>query len=195
MLAINFLSGNANKAEEIRMLGKREGIEVRWIEYEKLEIQSDDPAAIAKNSALTAFEKYRMPLIVEDTGLFIEALKGFPGAYASYVYSTIGLAGILKMLEGAESRRAYFKTSFCYADGSVVKSFDGKVNGTIATEIRRGLGRSFGYDPIFIPEGQTKTFSEMSVEEKNRYSHRAMAFESFASFFKAMHGAQDRQST
>lgn len=188
MLEIKFLSSNANKAEEVKALGKKNGIRVKWVKYEKHEVQSDDPEVVARESAALAFEKYRMPLIVEDTGLFIKALKGFPGAYASYVYSTIGLEGILKLLENAESRQAYFKTVFCYADEGIIKTFEGIVKGTIATEIRKGLGRSFGYDPIFIPEGQTKTFSEMDVEEKNLYSHRAKAFNSFAAFFKSVKG-------
>ena len=181
-MQILFLSSNRHKAEEIIGMSKAFGIDLKWSGYEKLEIQSDDTSAVARTSAALAYAALRKPLIVEDSGLFIDALKGFPGPYASFVYHTIGLEGILALLEGKRNRKAYFKTSICYADGSSTKVFEGFVYGSISDHISKG--RDFGYDPIFVPSGSKKAFSEMGVLEKNKISHRSRAFKLFAEYLK-----------
>ncbi|RLE72114.1 MAG: non-canonical purine NTP pyrophosphatase, RdgB/HAM1 family, partial [Thermoprotei archaeon] len=114
------------------------------------------------------------PFFVEDAGLFVEALNGFPGPYSSYIYKTIGCEGILKLLEGVDNRKAYFLSVVALrAPGLGDVVFKGKVNGIIANEMRGEKG--FGFDPIFIPDGCEKTFAEMNIEEKSRYSHRGKA--------------------
>ncbi|MEM0332314.1 MAG: non-canonical purine NTP pyrophosphatase, partial [Archaeoglobaceae archaeon] len=107
-------------------------------------------------------------------GLFIEALKGFPGVYSSYVFKTIGNEGILKLMDGITNRRAYFKAVLAYWDGKEIHIFEGKVEGEIATEIRGSGG--FGFDPIFLYN--KKTFAEMG-DEKNEVSHRRRVLEKF----------------
>jgi XTP/dITP diphosphohydrolase len=179
-MQILFLSSNRHKAEEIMGMSKALGIELKWSRYEKLEIQSDDTSDVARASAALAYATLRKPLIVEDSGLFIDALKGFPGPYASFVYRTIGLEGILTLLDGKRDRKAYFKTSIGYADGSSTRVFEGVVYGSISDRVRDG--RAFGYDPIFVPSGSKKAFSEMGVLEKNKISHRRRAFELFAEY-------------
>ena len=121
--------------------------------------------------------------MVEDAGLFIEALKGFPGPYSSYVYKTLGVQGILKLMEGVKRREAYFLSAIAYAEpGLEPKVFLGKVEGFIVPEARGSKG--FGFDPIFQPKGSEKTFAEMGVEEKNRFSHRAKALSALAEWLK-----------
>ena len=114
--------------------------------------------------------------MLEDAGLFIDALRGFPGVYSKYVFFTIGLPGILQLLQGAENRKAVFRSVYAYSEpGQKPVIVVGECNGTISTEPRGEHG--FGYDPLFIPKGAKKTFGEMTIEEKNQYSHRAKALE------------------
>ena len=173
------LSSNKHKVEEAMEVLGRYGIRLKWRKYEKLEIQSYDTAEIAKVAGLAAYDDIGVPLILEDSGIFINALNGFPGPYAAQVHSYIGHEGVLKLMAGIKDRSAYFKTVVCYAYGKgKARLFEGTVNGTITTRVHGGRG--FGYDPIFIPMGHSRTFSELSIEEKNTMSHRSMALRKFA---------------
>ena len=113
-------------------------------------------------------------MMVEDSGLLIDELGGFPGPYSSYVYSKIGPNGILRLMDGVETRSARYTASISVWDGNKIRSFEGFCEGVIAVEPRGNRG--FGYDPIFIPiKGDGRTFSEMTKLEKSRLSHRANA--------------------
>jgi XTP/dITP diphosphohydrolase len=152
-----------------------------------LEIQSESLEEIAAASVIDAFEKCRLPIIVEDAGLFVGALNGFPGPYAAYVYRTIGNQGLLKLMENVETRKARFESVIAYLskDLKSPKCFNGQVQGEIVTEQKRRNGNSgFGFDPIFKPIRASKTFAEMSISEKNGFSHRAGAFQAFAEWYK-----------
>ena len=147
------------------------------------EIQNDDIENIAKASAMEAAEKCNLPVIVEDAGLFIDALGGFPGPYSSYVYRTIGTKGILKLMRGISQRKAHFRSVVAYCDpkGSL-RCFNGRADGRISRKERGTSG--FGFDPIFeSSSGRGKTFAEMTIREKNRYSHRAKALRKFARWY------------
>lgn len=137
---------------------------------------------VAEFGARYVYEKLKKPVIVEDSGFFVKALKGFPGTYSKFVYETIGNKGILKLLEDVDDREAYFKSVIGYCDEFGVKLFIGKVDGKVSIEERGTEG--FGYDPIFIPKGYNKTFAELGVEEKSKISHRKKAFEKFKEFLK-----------
>jgi len=171
-----FITSNKGKYEEAKLIFEERGFELEWIEDEYPEIQADDLKEIVRFSAKYCAEKYQRSVLVEDSGLFIRALNGFPGPYSSYVFRTIGNEGILKLMEGVEDRSAYFKAcvGFC-SPGEGPEVFCGYVEGRIAEEIRGSGG--FGYDPIFLYE--ERTFAEMTTEEKNRVSHRRRAFENF----------------
>ncbi len=177
MNVLYFVTGNQGKYREVAELAKKYGLVVEMLNIEKIEIQSDDIREIALFSARWVAAKIRrkIPIVVEDAGLFIEALNGFPGPYSSYVYKTLGLNGILKLLDGIENRRAYFR-AVAVLEHPVLgeQVFEGIVYGRIA-HYPRGTG-GFGFDPIFVPEGEEKTFAELSVSDKNKYSHRARAF-------------------
>lgn len=177
---IIFATSNPNKVREVKSILKGHPITIKQKNVKGPEIQSEDLEDVAKTSVLWAAKKSSSPTIVEDAGLFIEALKGFPGASSSYVYKTIGKEGVLKLLEGETNRRAVFESVVAYSTPNEKPiCFLGEVRGRISLE-ERGI-HGFGFDPIFEPEnGGGKTFGEMETDEKNRYSHRALAVRRFA---------------
>jgi len=134
---------------------------------------------IARGKAQYAYEHLKTTLMVDDTGFFIDALKGFPGPYAAYVLQSIGNTGILKLMEGIPDRRAWFTTAIAFADEQGIHVFKGTIEGQITSVPRGNAG--FGYDPIFDVEG--KTLAEISVDEKSRISHRARALTAFYTWF------------
>jgi len=182
-----FATNNINKFDEARRVLTGCGIAVGMLRVKCLEVQSDSLEEIAGASAVDAFGRCHLPVVAEDAGLFVEALDGFPGPYAAYVYRTIGNLGLLKLMEGVRVRRARFVSVVAYFSaelGSPV-CFSGVVEGGIAERERKGSGRAgFGFDPVFRPFGSEETFAEMGVEEKNRCSHRADAFRKFGEWYK-----------
>ncbi|MEM3660055.1 MAG: XTP/dITP diphosphatase [Thermoproteota archaeon] len=177
-----FITGNPGKFLEAQKLLGEFGIMLEQADLEITEPQSETLEEVAEKCAQEALKKIGERFIIEDSGLFVNSLNGFPGVYSSYVYRKIGCEGILKLLVGSADRSAYFMTVLAYGEpGKGVRLFTGRVDGTIATEPRGKSG--FGYDPLFIPFGSNLTFAEMSTEEKNRFSHRAKALKAFASWF------------
>ncbi|MGC8994842.1 MAG: XTP/dITP diphosphatase [Pyrobaculum sp.] len=173
-MKIRLATNNPHKLAEVSQILAPFGVEVERLDAEKVEIQHDDVEVVARRAAEFLCGRYGDYVAVEDTGLYIEALGGFPGPYAEYVYRTIGLSGVLKLLEGVANRRALFKCAVAICIGNRVEVFTGEARGYIANE-PRGRG-GFGYDPIFIPEGMSQTFAELGEEVKNKISHRARAF-------------------
>ena len=184
---IFFATNNINKFNEARRVLGEFKIAVGMLRAKSFEIQSDSLEEIAKASVIDAFHRCNLPIIVEDAGLFVDALKGFPGPFAAYVYRTIGNRGLLRLMENVRDRRGRFESVIAYFSGEVKEPvcFSGVVLGKIAlSERRKSAEMGFGFDPLFIPSEGMKTFAEMSVEEKNRSSHRANAFRMFAEWYK-----------
>jgi XTP/dITP diphosphohydrolase len=179
-----FATGNLHKFDEAKRVLAEFDIATAMIKIKMSEIQDDDIENIAKVSALEAAQRSQLPIIVEDAGLFIEALNGFPGPYSKYVYHTIGMEGILTLLKNHQNRKAYFKSVVAFNDiEGAAKCFIGVAEGKIMEEIRGISG--FGFDPFFKPnEKQGKTFGELAVEEKNVISHRSRALRDFAKWYK-----------
>ena len=148
---------------------------------EKFEIRSDDVATVALEAAKRAHKELGKPVVVDDTGLYIDTLAGFPKAYPAFVLETIGTEGILKLMESAHDRTAKFVIAAGYADAKQSHTFLGEMRGTIAMA-SVGTG-GFGYDPIFIPEGYSKTYAELSFDEKITISHRTKAFRAFLEWY------------
>jgi XTP/dITP diphosphohydrolase len=185
--AIFFATDNIHKFNEARKVLAEYKMAVGMLRAKAFEIQSDNLEEIAKTSVVDAFERCNLPLIVEDAGLFIDALNGFPGPYSAYVYKTVGNKGLLKLMGSIENRKARFHSVIaCYS--AELKSpicFKGEALGEITEEERRGKRESeFGFDPIFKPAKSEKTFAEMTTVEKNKYSHRAKALRKFAEWYK-----------
>lgn len=184
-----FATHNINKFEEARRILAKYGIAAGMLKVKSLEIQSENLEEIAKTSVIEAFKETNLPMIVEDAGLFVEALNGFPGPYAAYVYKTIGNEGLLKLMEEIQNRKARFQSVVAYfsADLDSPVCFQGEVKGEIARQEKRSRRKfGFGFDPIFKPENSDKTFAEMSVTAKNRYSHRAKALCKFAAWHRKL---------
>ena len=178
-----FATGNVHKFNEARFVFSEFKVAVAMLKVKTVEIQDSDIENIAVASALDAVKKCSLPIVVEDAGLFIRALNGFPGPYSSYVFQTIGVNGVLKLMKDIDDREAYFHSvvAFCRPREKPIM-FHGKVEGRIVHEERGDEG--FGFDPIFTPlKGGGKTFAEMGLEEKNRFSHRALALRNFAEWY------------
>jgi XTP/dITP diphosphohydrolase len=174
-----FATNNSYKVKEVKKILKKYPVNIIQKNLKGHEIQSESVKQIAEASSLQASLKSRGAVFVEDTGLFIKALNGFPGPYASYVHRKLGNSGVLKLLNGESDRVAHFLSvvSFCAQDIKPV-SFTGITFGTISEEEKGSYG--FGFDPIFKPEEvYDSTFAEMSIDEKNTYSHRAKSIKKF----------------
>jgi len=173
-MEVTFITSNEGKFREAEKIASKYGVTVKWKKMEYTEPQGKDLEEIAKLSAEMLSQKLKEPFFIEDSGLFVEALNGFPGPYSSYVFKTIGNEGIIKLMEGVENRKAYFMAVIAFFDGEKVWTFTGRVDGEIAEEMRGDKG--FGFDPIFLYGN--KTFAEMG-DEKNEVSHRRRALENF----------------
>jgi len=154
------------------------GYELEHIKLSYPEIQADTIEETIKPGLQWLMERYKRPLMIDDSGLFIDALKGFPGVYSSYVFRTVGCEGILKLMKGVEDRSARFECCMGFMlPCSGPKVVKGISKGSIAQKMA-GKG-GFGYDPVFVPEGYSKTFAQLDISEKNKISHRGRAIEAF----------------
>lgn len=181
MRKIIFVTGNAHKVREAGDILSPLGITVEQNNCGYPELQEDNLEEIAKFGARWAANRLNSEVMVDDSGLFIEALDGFPGPYSAYAFDKLGNERILKLMEGEENRSAVFKCIIGYCrPNEDARVFSGEVVGRIAKEIRGSAG--FGYDPIFEVDGVT--FGEMEEEEKNRLSHRYRALAKFAEWLE-----------
>ncbi len=188
MTTLHFASGNENKYLEIESLFEKEKEtknekNVRLI-FSKIlikEIQSDSIIEVAEDKVRKAFKVIKKPLIVEDDGLFIEYLNGFPGIYSSFVFNTIGNKGILDLLRDNKNRRANFLSIFSFFDGTTIETFSGKTSGYITTKISPS---GWGFDPIFQPINEYQTYGQINMIKKNEISHRSKAFRKFLKWYK-----------
>jgi XTP/dITP diphosphohydrolase len=171
MAKISFITTNPDKYREMHEFFKANELELNWINKELPEIQAESLEEVVK-FALSSYDGENV--FIEDAGIFIEALHGFPGVYSKYVYDTIGNQGILRLLQGVENRSARFTAviGFKAERGGDIKLFKGEVKGYVSLSPKGEKG--FGYDPIFIPEGHEKTFGEDEIL-KSKISHRKRA--------------------
>jgi XTP/dITP diphosphohydrolase len=183
MESLHFVSSNRNKYLEIQSHLQKYGVVVEFSNQRLIEIQSDSIKEIAVEKSKRAFALLSKPIIVEDDGLFIDELGGFPGQYSSYAYKTIGNNGILKLLSNSKQRFAAFKSFFAFcSDGENPLGFEGEVEGKVSYNITEG---GWGYDPIFIPDGSSLTFGQLQmIDRKIEFSHRSKALSKFAQWYK-----------
>jgi XTP/dITP diphosphohydrolase len=178
---VTFASTNQNKYREVQSILSVHNIPVDFAQINLVEIQSDSLEEIVREKAKSAFLQVGRPVIVEDDGLFVDALRAFPGQYSSHAFKTIGNEGILKLLAGSEDRSASFRSLIAFYDGKHMSISEGRADGRISDKITEG---GWGYDPIFIPAGTDLTFAQLG-NRKNEYSHRKAALEKFARRFTA----------
>ncbi|MBS7623107.1 XTP/dITP diphosphatase [Candidatus Bathyarchaeota archaeon] len=175
-----FVTSNRDKVIEAKRILQACGVQFKHLSLRYPEIQDSSLRKIALTSAISVYRRLRQPLFTEDSGLFIEALGGFPGPYSSYVQETIGNIGILRLMEGVRNRSSRFESVVAYVESPRKNQvFTGSVEGRISIEER---GSRWGFDPIFIPSGTDLTFAEMGPEAKQKLSHRAIALGKFASW-------------
>ncbi len=172
------ITHNIHKYEEMKKIIP----ELEMIKMEYIEIQSDSLEEVVNFVVEHLSSRIEGNFIIDDSGLFIQSLNGFPGVYSAYVFKTLGNDGILKLMKGTENRRALFKTVIGIRFNGVNYKLIGICQGEI-TEEKKGKN-GFGYDPIFIPDGHDHTFGEMTTEEKNRISHRGKAMRKLAGFME-----------
>jgi len=178
-----FASSNLHKFEESQRILSNLGLSISLFETTLKEIQSNSLNVIAKQKAIDAYSKIQKPVIVEDDGLFIKSLDGFPGPYSSYVYDTIGNKVIIRLLENSKLRDAKFVAIIAYCNGNDdVKLFESSISGKISSVIEQG---GWGYDPIFIPNGESKTYA--NVSDKDKFSHRSASLQKFSDWFMHKH--------
>lgn len=189
-MKIVFASHNQKKIEEIRSVLPL-GITLLTLHDLQLteEIPEEAPT-IEENSAFKAnwvFKRFGLPCFADDTGLEVTALNGAPGVhsarYAGEARSDdANMNKLLLALQDSSDRSAQFKTVITYFDGHQQYQFTGIVKGRIGTQKIGTQG--FGYDPIFFPEDQNKTFAQMPLFDKNKFSHRARATAQFFKFLE-----------
>lgn len=179
---MKIVTHNKHKYLEYRERFDKYSIELEWENMEYPELQADSLEDIVKFSIEQIKNCMEAPFFIEDAGLFIDALNGFPGPYSSYVHKKIGNLGILRLMKDINNRSAVFCAVIGYFDGNGIKIFRGEVRGEITLKEKGNNG--FGYDPIFRPLNSEKTFAEMDIDEKNIYSHRSSAFDKFIKHIK-----------
>jgi len=174
--ALVFVTGNSGKAREASVLLGRV-VEARRVELP--ELQSLDFLEVARAKAVAACRLVGSAVLVEDSGLAVLAWRGYPGPLTRWAVEAAGVAGFARMLDSFPDRRAEAVSALAVArpgDGeSDVLVATGRLAGSIAPSPRGSGG--FGWDVLFVPSGEARTFAEMSPAEKNALSHRARAFE------------------
>ncbi len=179
-----FATSNAGKLAEARFVLKRFGITVVQKAVELEELQNDSIGEIAVAKAVHAASVLRSPVVVEDTGFFLDHFGNFPGPYSKWVMHTIGLGGVLKLAAGT-SRKAHFETVVAFCEpGGKPRAFSGRTGGRVPAAIGQAAHHArLAYDPVFIPAGSKKIYSQMQVAEKLSNSSRAKAFAAFGKWY------------
>ena len=186
MSDVLFASSNENKYKEAKAILSKFDINLGFFKCNLQEIQADTLEEIALHKAIHAFSQCSEPVIVEDDGLFIESLSGFPGPYSAFTFKTIGSKGILNLLNA--KRKAKFQSVIAYCERkNDLMLFKATVDGKISKKL---MGTKWGYDPIFIPDGQNKTYAQL--RNKNLVSHRYLALRKFATWHLRGQKSNDR---
>ena len=187
-MKIVFASNNKNKIREISHILDNKFTLLSLGEVNIFEDIPEDEPLIEGNALFKAQYVYNatgLDVFADDTGLEVEALNGLPGVHSARFAgeskdSSANIAKVLELLKGEQNRKARFRTVIALIFEGKEYLFEGTISGTIIDEKRGDEG--FGYDPVFIPEGKDLTFAQMSLNEKNKISHRALAFEKLKEF-------------
>lgn len=185
-MTLRFVTTNPGKLAEAEDALAGLGVTLEPAAADVLEIQADTLHEVARFKAEALTGQVQRPFFVEDAGLFVDALDGFPGVYSAHASATIGWQGLLRLLDDVPDadRSAHFEAiiGLIDADGSY-QEFSGRIDGMIAREGRGEHG--FGFDPVFIPQDKERSFGQMPAAQKNRISHRARALAALAAYLNA----------
>ena len=185
---IYFVTGNKHKYLEVENLFETMELnyQLKQKDLPMIEIQANTLKEVAIYKLQSIQEDFDSSYFIEDAGFFVDIpLKGFPGVYSKYVLHTIGNEGILRLIDDFDLTKAHFEAviALFYAPQDKILVFEGRVEG-IVSSIKKGE-HGFGFDPIFIPdEFPYKTFGELAINEKNKISHRAKAWNQMLRYLK-----------
>lgn len=183
---IIFVTSNSGKVKSAQRDMK--DVEIIQYEAELIEPRNDNIKEISKIKAMQAYKIVKKPCISMDSGFFIEELKGFPRAYINYALETIGIEGILKLMEGKENRKCKFKECLVYYDGNNMRFFESEINGILSSAIR-GLENEKNWSKlsyVFKVEGIRKTIAELDDNEREEYLSKEdqSCFKKFIKWYK-----------
>lgn len=181
-MRVRFLSKNEHKIAEAKAILDPLGVDVIPITVPINELQTDDVELLVRDKVLRAFGQLGHRLFVEQTGLFLDALNGFPGGLTQPFWDTLQADRFCKLFGQGDRRSLIAKTWIGYCDGRQIFQFQGEIRGSVPSEPRGD--RSFQWDCAFIPDGYDETFAEMG-ERKNDISMRRRALDRFAEHLKA----------
>lgn len=183
-----FCTHNQNKVKEIERLT---GSDVEWLTLNDISYRQEIPEPFqtleenARTKAETVFRASGLPCFSEDSGLFTDALNGEPGVHSARyagpnANATNNMALLIERMKGISNRKATFKTVIAFFTAEHCLYFTGECSGILLEKPQGTAG--FGYDPLFVPDGDTRTFAEMTLDEKNLYSHRRKAMDAFLTY-------------
>lgn len=179
MQKLTFITGNADKA---KYLSDYFHIPVDHKRLDLKEIQSVSLKEVVEDKARRAYEIVKSPVLVEDVSLTFTALKALPGPLIKWFLETLGNDGLCSLLHGDKNRNAIAEVEFAICDEGGVHTFKGSIDGSIAESPHGEYG--FGWDPVFIPKGYSKTWGEMTDDEKHATSMRKIALDKMATFLE-----------
>ena len=176
---------NRHKVSEISAVLSDYGFSLKQKSLKILEPDFDSIEEVAKYKAIRAFKKLHRPVIAEDTGVYFDAYKNFPGIFARRVYEGIGFDGLLTLIKKAKNKRAHFRTAICYHDGHASKVFSGNLRGTLLQRAVSLDKDRLPYEKLFVPDGYSDALVDIDLLEKNRISHRAQAAHKLAKWLSS----------
>ncbi len=183
-MEIFFITTNKHKVKEAAEALKEFGISVKQHNASYPEDKEGTIHDLVRKAVKPLAEQHKKPVVIEDTGLFFEAYKDFPGLFPKFIFNSIGYEGIFHLLEG-KSRKAFFLTIVGYCEpGKEPVLFEGRMHGRIDTEVHNIDKDSMPYDRIFIRDGYDVTVSDLSLAEKTKFSQRAEAFRRLGRFLR-----------
>ncbi len=181
---ILIITSNESKIKEISSILGEYKIKTIPKAFEIEEARKDTLEEVSMLKATAAFEYFRKPLLVDDTGIFFEAYQNFPGVVTRFIFEQIGFEGILKLLIG-KRRGAYYKSCITFiAENITPITFTGEFHGKIAEEPSKIVDTQFPYDSIFIPNNETVPRIELEYDKRIESSHRRKALMEFKDYLE-----------
>ncbi|MFA5995408.1 MAG: non-canonical purine NTP pyrophosphatase [Patescibacteria group bacterium] len=190
MRSVTLITGNVQKAKEIAQALLPYGIKLKHRALNLPELQAATIQEVIAEKVETAYRMVKQPVLVDDTGIFFHGYKNFPGVFCRFVYMSLGFEGLLRLIEPGQA--AYFSSFIAFKSNKnePARIFNGKCVGTLTKQVHGKIKHKMPYDNIFIPKGDTRTFAEMGVANKQQYDHRSKAVRKFARYYLTNYQAE-----
>ncbi len=175
------MTGNKNKLEQVSKFLKTD---FKHLHFDLDEIQSLDTDKVAEHKVKQAYQQVLAPVFVFDTSVEIACLNGFPGPLIKWFYQTLSLSKVCQIVRGFRNHSAIVRNTLTFYDGREIKHFQAKIKGLIA---KRPLGKNgFGWDSIFIPEGQNKTYAQLGPASPSYHQNYRQVLVQFSKFLESV---------